>query len=155
MRGLVIFTAQYLYLAIIAIALIEAICAKATTRAAFIRLSAISLPLAFIVDKILNYIISNPRPFVVEGIAPLFPHSPDNGFPSDHTLLVMTVAAIVFTYNRKLGVVLGILGLLVGVARVLAKVHHPMDIAGSAIIAVISVYTVNRLLLKNITSLNR
>lgn len=137
---LIILTAQYVYLAILATALITVVCAKPLARQALIRLSALSLPFAFLVGKLLSRLISSPRPFVVEGTLPLFPHGADNGFPSDHTLLVMTVAAIIFVYNRKLGVMLGILGLLVGGARILAKVHHPIDIVGAAVIGIISVY---------------
>lgn len=146
MRGLIIFTAQYLYLAILAIAVVAVVFAKRDARNDLIKLSAISLPFAFIVGKVLNHIIASPRPFVVENVSPLFLHGTDNGFPSDHTLLAITVAAIILTYNRKLGIALGILGLLVGTARVLAKVHHPIDIIGSAIIAFTCVYLSQQLL---------
>jgi undecaprenyl-diphosphatase len=47
----------------------------------------------------------------------------------------MVVAEIVFVYSRKLGVLLGILAVLVGVSRVMARVHYPLDIVGSIGIA--------------------
>lgn len=77
---------------------------------------------------------------MVNDIAPLFPHSIDNGFPSEHVLLAIVVAGVVFAYNRKLGVILAILGLVVGSARVIANVHHPIDIIGGAAIALISIF---------------
>lgn len=153
MRGLIIFTAQYLYLAILAIAVVVVMFAKRDIRIGLIKLSAISLPFAFVVGRALNHIIANPRPFVVENVSPLFLHGADNGFPSDHTLLAITVAAIILTYNRKLGVVLVILGLLVGSARVLAKVHHPIDIIGSTIIAFTCVYLSQKLLSSSFKSI--
>lgn len=51
----------------------------------------------------------------------------------------MVIASVVFVYSRKLGVVLGILALTVGLARVAAYVHHPIDILGGILIAVVSV----------------
>lgn len=77
---------------------------------------------------------------MVSDIPPLFPHSIDNGFPSEHVLLAIIVAGVVFAYNRKLGVILAILGLVVGSARVLANVHHPIDIIGGVTIALISIF---------------
>jgi undecaprenyl-diphosphatase len=59
----------------------------------------------------------------------------DNGFPSDHTLLATAIAFAIFHFNKKLGLFLFLLAVLVGVARILAGVHHAADIAGSLIIA--------------------
>lgn len=140
MTTLIIFAANYLYLVIIAIALIAVFASEKTVRASIFRLTAIALPLAFLIGKIFNYIYYNPRPFVVEHIQPLIPHAANNGFPSDHTLLTMTIAGIVFIYHKRLGLILAILALTIGISRVLAKVHHPIDILGSIVIAVISVF---------------
>jgi membrane-associated phospholipid phosphatase len=48
----------------------------------------------------------------------------------------MVAAAIIFVYSRKLGVLLVILGILISVSRVMAKVHYPIDIVGSIAIAI-------------------
>lgn len=140
MTPIIIFAANYLYWVIIVAALIILLVAEKKVRYHSLRLAVITLPLTFIIGKILNYIIYNPRPFVVEKVQPLIPHAANNGFPSDHTLLTITIAAIIFLYNKRLGAVLGILALAVGVARVLARVHHPIDIVASIIVAVISTY---------------
>lgn len=96
--------------------------------------------MALVVGKILNHDIQDPRPFVVKHITPLVAHAADNGFPSDHTLLTMTIASIVFVYNKKLGIILGAISLCVGLARVFAQIHHLEDIIGSIIIAIGSTY---------------
>lgn len=82
---------------------------------------------------------NDPRPFVVEHIKPMFPHGTDNGFPSDHTALGMVIAGTVWLYRRSLGLLLGVLTVLVGTARVLAHVHHPVDIAGAIVLAWVAV----------------
>ena len=77
---------------------------------------------------------------VDHSIKPLFSHIADNGFPSDHTLLTMTIAAIIFVHNRKLGILLAIFSLIIGFSRVAAGVHHALDIIGAAVIAVTTTY---------------
>jgi membrane-associated phospholipid phosphatase len=51
-------------------------------------------------------------------------------------MLSFTIAAIIFIHNKQLGTILGVLGLLVGFSRVFAKIHHPLDIFGSIVIAI-------------------
>lgn len=140
MNTAIVFAAQYLYLIAIIIAALAAILADAQTKRRLVKLSILALPLSFIISRVAHYLIYNPRPFAVEHIQPLIPHAADNGFPSDHTLLIMTVAAITFSYNRKVGVGLAVLGLAIGYARVIAKIHHPLDIWGSVIISWSAVY---------------
>lgn len=83
---------------------------------------------------------TDPRPFVVDSsVRPLFAHPADNGFPSDHTALAMTVALLVGLYRRWVGAVLVVASVLVGVARVAAHVHHTQDIVAGLVIAVIAV----------------
>jgi len=97
--------------------------------------AVITLPVIYLMAKISSLFYYNPRPFVVEQFVPLIPHADNNGFPSDHTLLSAAVASVVYFFNKKLGALLLILALLVGTSRVLAGVHHAVDIAGSIIIA--------------------
>lgn len=99
----------------------------------------IAMPAAFLLGRLANLFISSPRPFVVENIQPLIVHIPNNGFPSEHTLFVVTIAALVYTEHKIFGLILGVLALGVGLARVHANVHHGIDIVGSIIIAIVSV----------------
>lgn len=140
MNDLIIFCAQYLYLFVIGIAFVSIVLTNPTTRRNIVKLSLLAFPLSFGLAQIASHMFYNLRPFVVEHIKPLIPHAANNGFPSDHTLLVIGIASILFVYNKRLGVFLFILGLLVGFARVYAKVHHPIDILGSVIITTVSVY---------------
>lgn len=98
------------------------------------------LLLAFALSRIAGSLYYNPRPFTVSGVEPLIPHVPDNGFPSDHTLLFATLAAIAWYYDKRFSVLLWILALGVGAFRIYAGVHHPIDIAGSIAIALIAVW---------------
>jgi len=81
---------------------------------------------------------TNPRPFVVDGVAPLIAHPADNGFPSDHTALGFAVAGVVTWFDRRLGVVALVLAALLGVCRVLAHVHHVPDVVGGALVGLLA-----------------
>ncbi len=149
MKMLIIFLAEYLYLIIIGISLYAFVKTDKKNRKNIFLFSMATFILSFVLSRIANYFIQSPRPFVVDSsITPLFSHIPNNGFPSDHTLLVMSLAAIVYMFNRKLGIILSIGSVLVGVARVMAQVHNPVDILGSIIIAWISCLLIYYILTK-------
>jgi undecaprenyl-diphosphatase len=136
MNALIIFIAEYLYLIIIGISLYAFIKIDQKNRKNIFLFSTATLVLSFFLSRILNYFIQSPRPFVVDpSINSLFYHIPNNGFPSDHTLLTMSLAALVYMFNRQLGIILSIGAVLIGVSRVVAQVHHPVDIFGSIMIA--------------------
>lgn len=140
MASIIVFTAQYLYLLIGVIGIITFTLACKTKKRDYLLLSLLAFPLSYIIGKISGFIISDPRPFVVQHIQPLIHASTDNGFPSDHTLLSMTIAVVIFTYNRKIGLLLVLLSLIVGAGRVMANIHHPLDIEGSIIIAIVTTH---------------
>lgn len=100
----------------------------------------IALSLSLLIDKALNGIVDSPRPFVADDVTSLFPHVADNGFPSEHALFSMIIAGIVFRYNRPVGIILGVFALMIGIARVIAKVHNPLDILGSAGITLVTLF---------------
>ena len=97
-----------------------------------------SLILIYLIAQFAGHLYYDPRPFVVGHFMPLIPHAPDNGFPSDHALLVSAAAMIGSYLNRKLGVVLWVLALIVAVARVYIGLHHPIDVIASIAISVMA-----------------
>jgi undecaprenyl-diphosphatase len=86
---------------------------------------------------VLEHLLARPRPFVALGIAPLFPHAADSSFPSDHTIVGVAFAGALALRVPRVGMWLVLWALLVGVARVVAAVHYPSDILGSAILALV------------------
>ena len=102
-----------------------------------------TLPLAFILGEFARHLYVNPRPFVVRGFEPLISHAPDNGFPSDHALLLSSIAAIVSFFSRKYALILWAITLLVSLSRMYAGLHHSIDILGSILIALLSATVVH------------
>lgn len=114
--------------------------------------AAITLPLAYVVAKIGGKLYNNPRPFVAQHFAPLIPHVPDNGFPSDHVLLSATIAAILYPYSKTVSVFVWILTLYIAISRVYVGVHHTTDVVGSAMIAIVVAFLVYTQLKKIVVS---
>lgn len=144
MTGVIIFTAKYLYLVSCALFLVYGLITK--RKKEFFLLSILVFPISYILALIAGHFFYDPRPFVVFNTIPLFPHTADNGFPSDHALFTGTLAALVTTFNPILGACMWGIALLVGMARVLASVHHTIDIVGAFFIAVISTMMVRKFL---------
>lgn len=148
MNLLVVFSAKYLIYLIILIAVITFISSKSALRKNFAKLSILALPFTYITAKVLSFFIYHNRPFVDQNISPLIKHAADNSFPSDHTLLAMTISSIVFFYDRRTGSILFILSICLGLGRILAKVHYPIDILASTVIAVTASFVASLILNK-------
>jgi len=140
MDTLIIIGAKYLAFVVAFLAIAATLLSQKRIRNNIVKLAILSFAIAFLLAFIGEHFFFDSRPFVVEHVKPLIPHQPDNGFPSDHALAAMVAAAAVFVYHRKVGVLLGILAILVGVSRVMARVHYPVDIVGSFAFATFAVY---------------
>lgn len=138
MNTLITLTAKYLFVPIIiaGLGVLAAEYKKRGTKEAYIWLAAAVL--ALLLTAFGGAIYNDPRPFVVTGKPPLFPHPADNGFPSDHTIITSLVGLLVFAYRKTLGVILIAGAVLGGISRVLAGVHHTTDIIGGILIALVA-----------------
>jgi len=144
---LIIISAKYLLLVPVVVAVIFFFKKSRSEKKKILILAAIVFPLSYILAKILAHFYYDPRPFVFGRFAPLIPHAADNGFPSDHTLLAVAIAVVIFHFSRRSGLFLFLVAILIGAARVFAGVHHFTDIAGSlAIVLVVYLFTTKLLL---------
>ena len=147
MDFLIIFGAKYLYVIAMAITAVFFWYLAKEKKWSAALFGVIDLAMVYLVGLLAGYVYNNPRPFVSEHSAPLISHAADNGFPSDHTLLVAALASILYCYNRMLGFVVFVIAILIGVSRVFAGIHHWIDIFGSigiAIAVTAVVYTLKR-----------
>lgn len=87
------------------------------------------------------------RPYILMGIDPGGSVLDNLGFPSDHSLFVVTIALAVWMETRKkaVSIVLAVMAALVLLGRVLAFVHTPLDVfAGAAIACVAALWYFQR-----------
>ena len=107
-----------------------------------------------ILTEIIRYFYHEPRPFSFYGLAPLF-NETSWSFPSGHATWFFALAMVVWFANRKWGWWYFLLALLMGVARVYAGVHWPIDIVGGAAIGIASALFIRWLLKGNRKGLER
>ena len=132
-----IFAANYLWYVIIGITVVYFLTLSRPEQKRMLIFAALVLPLVYLFSLLGGALYYDARPFVVEHFTPLIPHKPSNGFPSDHVLWSAATAAIIFPSNKYLSLLLWVLTILVGAARVRAGVHHPIDIVGSMLMAIV------------------
>lgn len=109
--------------------------------------------IAWAISESIKYLFPTLRPFAVNGgkidvlIKPF-----DGAFPSGHTAESFALAVTIFMHDKKIGSLFLIGALLVGVARVLANVHYPVDIVGGAFLGTIVAVIIEKVHLKKILS---
>ncbi len=144
MDTLFIFGAKYLFVLPILIAIVSIAKMPQDKRKDALLFFCLSLPLTFLISIIARKMYFNPRPFTIENFTPLIPHLPDNGFPSDHTLLVSAIASgLMYFSKRKVAVGLWLIAILVGISRVYVGVHHLLDVLAAAVIALLGAVLVH------------
>lgn len=70
-------------------------------------------------------------------------------FPSGHAVSSFAAAAVIFMYNKKIGIPAIILAALIAFSRLYLYVHFPTDVLAGAVLgicfAIFSVFTVNKI----------
>jgi len=96
------------------------------------------------------------RPFLIDGSTPgtlTVPH--DGAFPSEHAALAFALGVTVFMHDRKVGAFYLVAAIAIGVARVLANVHYPVDIVGGALLGTLVAVVVERTHLFRLLTVSR
>ncbi|OGI46637.1 hypothetical protein A2121_00370 [Candidatus Nomurabacteria bacterium GWB1_40_6] len=89
---------------------------------------------AYVFSKILKILIHTNRPFVEFSNVQVLGSATGFAFPSGHATFFMALAIAIFILHKKAGCVFIIFALLIGLARIVAGVHFPIDILGGFIL---------------------
>ncbi len=90
---------------------------------------------AWIIARALKYSLPVPRPFeALPDVNKLLDYGGGDSFPSGHATFFGALAVAVFFYHRTLGMLYIVGALLIGLARVVAGIHFPVDILAGYII---------------------
>lgn len=96
---------------------------------------------------LIKIFIHTERPFIALNKTPLVIFPPhDYSFPSGHACFAFFIATMIYLKNKKTGIIFYFLASLVGIGRVLANVHYPIDILGGAILGITIGLGINQLL---------
>ncbi len=141
-----IFGAKYLFLVALIIALVIFLRAEKHLQKKLLILAVFSFPIVLLIAKVISGFYLNPRPFVVGQFVPLVDHASDNGFPSDHLLLLSSVSVLFYLFRRQISYWLIAISVVVAVSRVYVGVHHVEDVIGSAVISTLVILFIHRAL---------
>ncbi len=93
---------------------------------------------AYSITELIKTFIPMARPFQESGILPLTLTIPDDGtFPSSHSAVAFALAVTIIKHDKKVGILYLVMAGLVGIARIMAYVHYPLDIMSGALIGTI------------------
>ena len=104
-----------------------------------------SMALACLAVYTINAAHFRPRPFTEYDVTLLFYQPTDSSFPANSAAAAFGIAAGVWCVNRRLGVLMAVFAGLFGLARVVAGVHYPADIAAGALIGIVMAYLTSKL----------
>ena len=147
MHSLVIFVAKYFIVLSVGIAAYAWWQLNRAQKKAYILLAIVAGILSLLFAKASSKLYYDPRPFITGHFTPYFPHGNDNGFPSDHTLLSSFLAWLTLCYSRRLGWLMLLISVLIGGARVIARVHHVTDVVGAIMLSGAAVWLSKTVLL--------
>lgn len=98
---------------------------------------------AYLVAKLIGIVYQpgGARPFEVLGVTAGASSLNNPGFPSDHALFATAVVLAVWfeTRLKVVSIIMALCVVLMGVGRVLALVHTPLDIIGGVVIACVGI----------------
>jgi undecaprenyl-diphosphatase len=101
-------------------------------------LAGASALIALAVGQVIGKLLPRPRPYLSHAVTQLIPRSLDTSFPSDHAILGFAIAVMIFAFNRRMGIVLLCLAVLMSFARVFVGAHYPGDVIGGSILGAVS-----------------
>ncbi len=103
---------------------------------------------AYIFEYILKSFMPSPRPFLFfENVKPLFLHGGMDSFPSGHAMFFGALAMSLYFVHKRIGYMYFAVAIIVGLARVAAGVHFPIDILVGYILG-ISIAVIFKLIFK-------
>jgi len=102
---------------------------------------------AWILAQILKAVFAMPRPFIaLPDVHLLINETGFDSFPSGHATFFAALATSIYFYHtegsersrgKKLGLILGFFALLIGLARIIAGIHFPIDILAGYLLGIL------------------
>ncbi len=148
MDNLIIFLAKYLIFLMVLGLLVTWFFSHSKIRWQFAATIVVSGLIALALSRAASRLYYSPRPFSLDNVQPLVEQAINNGFPSDHALLTGTLAATTYIYNRRVGKIMLVLALLVGLGRIGARVHAPIDVIASFVISIFAAWVAYQIVKK-------
>lgn len=142
-----VFVSEYLAWALVLVFLILLLGEKDRRRRVFLFAEAAMSVIVSrgLTTEVIRFFYDRPRPFEVFGFTPLISET-TGSFPSGHAAFFFALAIVVYFWNRRWGWWYFAAAFLIGLARIFAGVHWPLDVLGGALLGVASALVVHALL---------
>ena len=88
--------------------------------------------------EIIRFFYKRPRPFVENKVNLLLNHSSSSSFPSGHAAFYFAISTVIYSYNKKAGLLFFLASFLISFSRVFVGIHWPSDILGGVLIGIFS-----------------
>lgn len=110
---------------------------------------------AWFIAHFFKDVFHTPRPF--DALPRAYPLVSESGyaFPSGHATFFMALASSLWFYHKRLAVFVGLSAMLIGLARISAGVHWPIDILGGLIFGYAIGTTLHKLIVSMTESLTK
>ena len=95
----------------------------------------ISAIIAWLISKAIKFFYFFPRPFeTLDNVNLLFEYGDGDSFPSGHATFFSALATSFYFYHKYLAIIYIIGAILIGISRIVAGIHWPLDIVAGYII---------------------
>jgi len=132
----VIFFGQYLAYVLVVIFLLIVVKNK-NWKMLFLSVFSVFLS-RVVITEIIRFFYFVPRPFVNNNIVQIIFNETSGSFPSGHAAILFALAMAIYFFHKKWSILFFSGAILIGVARIIAGIHWPIDILGGAIIGILS-----------------
>jgi undecaprenyl-diphosphatase len=106
------------------------------------------------VKSIIVFFYERPRPYInlplAHKLIDVNPVENFQSFPSGHAIFLFALSAVIYGFNKKLGIFFLACSAIIALSRVFVGVHWPSDILGGAILGIGFGIAVNWLYIKYI-----
>lgn len=98
-----------------------------------------------VITEIIRFFYYVPRPFINNVVHQLIFNETSGSFPSGHATFFFALAMAIFFFHKKWSILFFAGAILIGIARIIAGVHWPIDILVGAIIGILSAVFIYRI----------
>lgn len=90
---------------------------------------------AWAVSWIIKHVYPSPRPFVLlDDVTKLLDYGRMESFPSGHATFFSAIATVLYFYHKKIAIFYLLGALVIGLSRIIAGIHWPIDILAGYVI---------------------
>lgn len=94
--------------------------------------------ISFVLLTVVRRLINAPRPYEKFGMPPIIDKDTEGkSFPSRHVFSIFVIGMTIFVSHPGAGIMIGFLGIVLAIIRVIGGVHEPRDVVAGAVAGIL------------------